>query len=290
MDNNQFLGEILTYISDEYRSFEQYQKIAFEILCEFDRVCRENNIQYYLAYGSLLGAVRDGGQIPWDYDIDVQVSIDDKIKLINVLREKLGNDFYYSYYDNTEKYPAYCLRIGKKGHHFNALHVDVFFLIGCPDDNKEQESFFKALNKYCDLRLKKYSHQWFSFPQNKIDRLIYRALSVRSIFINNSLLDKMEKEIVSKYPYSNAVFCCSLGKDERAYLKKSYSEVLQVEINGKEFFIPKGYSEILDKIYGSWKNYSSASSRFDEFYSMLKIVKQRDQVPFDKEDDNKCKP
>ena len=168
MNSAEFLKEIHEYVEEEYRSFEEYQNIAFEILCEFDRICRQNSIQYYLAYGTLLGAVRDHGQIPWDYDIDVQISIDDRARMLNVLKNKLGKDFYYSYLDNTPKYPAYCIRIGKKGHHFNALHVDIFFLIGCPEGAKEQEAFLKRLNIYCGKRIKKYSLYWFSNPENKV--------------------------------------------------------------------------------------------------------------------------
>lgn len=60
-----------------------------DTLIEFHRVCEKSNIEYELAYGSLLGAIRDNGQIPWDYDIDVFVAFKDKERLIETLKKNL---------------------------------------------------------------------------------------------------------------------------------------------------------------------------------------------------------
>ena len=54
-------------------SLEKQKLIMLEILLDFDKVCRNNGIRYSLAYGTLLGAVRHQGFIPWDDDIDVIV-------------------------------------------------------------------------------------------------------------------------------------------------------------------------------------------------------------------------
>lgn len=51
--------------------FKRIQTIDLEMLMEIDRVCRKNNIKYSIMYGTLLGAVRHGGFIPWDDDCDV---------------------------------------------------------------------------------------------------------------------------------------------------------------------------------------------------------------------------
>ena len=66
-------------------SLEKQKLLMLEILLDFDKVCRNNGIRYSLAYGTLLGAVRHQGFIPWDDDIDVIVFRADYEKLIQIL-------------------------------------------------------------------------------------------------------------------------------------------------------------------------------------------------------------
>ena len=58
---------------DRELTLEELRKVQLEALTAFDRVCREQGLTYYLAYGTLLGAVRHGGYVPWDDDVDVMV-------------------------------------------------------------------------------------------------------------------------------------------------------------------------------------------------------------------------
>ena len=60
---------------------EKLQKVELEMLIEVDRICRKNNINYSIMYGTLLGAVRNGGFIPWDDDCDVVFKRDEYEKL-----------------------------------------------------------------------------------------------------------------------------------------------------------------------------------------------------------------
>ena len=65
----------------------QLQLTELEILIELDRVCKEENLTYFLEGGTLLGALRHGGFIPWDDDIDVLMPREDYNRLIDVFRE-----------------------------------------------------------------------------------------------------------------------------------------------------------------------------------------------------------
>ena len=69
MDKKEFLVEVKKYISDIYNEFFEYQSETWDILSYINRLFRENGLTYYLAYGTLLGAIRDRGAIPWDYDV-----------------------------------------------------------------------------------------------------------------------------------------------------------------------------------------------------------------------------
>jgi len=77
VDEVKISGLAQNNFSEVYNDFRHYQKLAIGTLQAFSRVCEQNGISYQLAWGSLLGAVRDGGQIPWDYDVDVFVPYQD---------------------------------------------------------------------------------------------------------------------------------------------------------------------------------------------------------------------
>ena len=72
------------------------KEVQLEILDELDRICNENGLRYYLAYGSLLGAVRHNGFIPWDDDIDVMMPYNDMVKLEAIFNDVADTDrFFY---------------------------------------------------------------------------------------------------------------------------------------------------------------------------------------------------
>ena len=68
---------------------KQMHKIQLNMLIEFDKVCRNNNIKYILDAGTLLGAIRHKGFIPWDDDIDVRMLRDDYEKFCVVANKEL---------------------------------------------------------------------------------------------------------------------------------------------------------------------------------------------------------
>lgn len=69
------------------------QCLNIEILQEIDKICRKHNLKYWLAFGSLLGAVRHGGHIPWDDDIDLCMMHEDWLKFNEVAKTELSGEF-----------------------------------------------------------------------------------------------------------------------------------------------------------------------------------------------------
>lgn len=80
------------------------QEKLLEILKVVDKICRENDIDYFIADGTCLGAVRHQGFIPWDDDVDIGMSRKDFKKLIKVLDEKLPEGYVYHCYEKSKKY------------------------------------------------------------------------------------------------------------------------------------------------------------------------------------------
>lgn len=121
----------------------QFQMEELEILKEFARICDKYNLRYYLVGGTLLGAVRHRGFIPWDDDIDVAMLRHDYERFAKICQNELGNRYFYQ---NTETDPYYFLtyaKIRKNGTEVyeerfstakfhKGIFIDIFPLDFCP--------------------------------------------------------------------------------------------------------------------------------------------------------------
>ena len=158
MDADEFLDEALSSglapsnFRDIYLEFREFQNLAIATLNEFAKVCETNEIPYVLAYGSLLGAVRDGGQIPWDYDVDVFVPFEERLRLVDALNHDLNAKYYFYCPEINPKCRHEFIRIAPKGYRTEELHVDVFYLTGAPDDIEETERLAKEIARLAKIR------------------------------------------------------------------------------------------------------------------------------------------
>ena len=75
-------------------TLEQHQEVLYELLIEFDRICRKHNISYTIFAGTALGAVRHKGFIPWDDDADVVMLREDYDRFLTVAREELDERYF----------------------------------------------------------------------------------------------------------------------------------------------------------------------------------------------------
>ncbi|SMN15544.1 Lipopolysaccharide cholinephosphotransferase LicD1 [uncultured Candidatus Thioglobus sp.] len=99
----------------------------------FDKVCRNNNVEYWLDYGTLLGAVRHKGFIPWDDDIDISVPAIDYHRLISALNSEsqTNEDIFLYYHHNTsknffEKLASTKMMVRGENHKMFACFIDIF--------------------------------------------------------------------------------------------------------------------------------------------------------------------
>lgn len=131
-------------MNDENAILLQMQKKQLEILHELDRVCRKNNLKYALSSGTCLGAVRHGGFIPWDDDIDVYMSWQDAEKLVQCQRDFQDKYFVQCYKTDPEFTSIHyrlcdsttsCFLEETRGKDINhGVFVDIYIYYPYPDD------------------------------------------------------------------------------------------------------------------------------------------------------------
>jgi len=92
--------------------------IMLGILVEFDRICKKNNLKYWLEAGTLLGAVRHQGFIPWDDDIDLAMPRDDYEKFIKIYKNELPSHLFLQTKESDPKYSQYYAKIRDKNTRF----------------------------------------------------------------------------------------------------------------------------------------------------------------------------
>ena len=158
---------IKQYISMEseeicgYFVTEQQKKIwniEINILVEFMRVCNKNNLKFFVAHGTLLGAVRHKGFIPWDDDIDVNMPRKDFDKLVKISKKEFEQPFFFQVVSNDKNSFSGTgkLRISSAtGMDFqdigintnNGLFIDVFPMDGIIENEKKRKKTMGKINK-----------------------------------------------------------------------------------------------------------------------------------------------
>ena len=240
----------------------EIQLIELEILKEIDRVCRENKIKYFLIEGSLLGAVRHNGFIPWDDDLDIGMLRDDYDKFLKIADEKLKIGFKLCCYNNINNYHlpfSKVITINNRGfknkeavlsRKYNGPFVDIF-----PLDTsnialgKYQTKKFNKIRKYRDILLIKVRYRIkFSWK-----RLLYFIES--PFYSNKKLHEKIyklstkENKKSSKYIIN---YSSSYGVAKEIFPICSFEEGISMKFEDMMVTIPKNYNYILTRIYGDY--------------------------------------
>lgn len=236
-------------------SVETIQKIEIDMLREINQICIDNNIDFYLRAGSLLGAVRHGGPIPWDTDVDIEVPIVQYHTLYKLLRSELSSKYSVFFYDSPDE-PSLIMRVGIKGISHKSIHIDIFPMIGLSDEPKENKKI---------LRNFKISNLMFIIKRDKVSDILKRRKFMSPPF----LITKLFTSVISKNSIYNFLYNAQLNKSDllnNAFVVNPFSKYGEKSIfpskfyNSKDYLkfgvlklpAPIGYHEILTKLYGDY--------------------------------------
>lgn len=166
-------------------TIDEQKRVQLDILLEVDAFCRQNGIKYSLAYGTLLGAVRHSGYIPWDDDLDIMMPLPDMLKFQNTFNSSRIKCYGYGVtprYENPYANVCSTYTYRKVGLFYKdrGLGIDLYPLIGLPESDSDINDFFLIANDLNEkrkkaminqLRLKKVlPFKWVNYPQ--FDKII----------------------------------------------------------------------------------------------------------------------
>lgn len=277
MNKEIFLEDIHKYIDESYESFSQYQKILIELYTEFKRVCEKNNIIHYVAYGSLLGAIRDNTAVlPWDFDFDTCVYFEDMPRLIKALEDDLDDNFYYESNFNNKKNQYYQLRICPKKYDIDVLHLDVFYLVGAPNNVEKQKKFSKKIDKIFMKKYYKYKKvKSEGKGRNDILKEKIKKIAISLISFTNPkwVLDYKFKRITKKYKFEETGYVTCFGLRTKTYPQSLFGTPQKYSVGDVILNIPEKYIEILKISYGDYNSYMPIETRYNEFMNGYNILK-----------------
>lgn len=246
----------------EYRplTINEIQNITIKILDYVHYICTTNGLRYYIAYGSLLGAVRHKGPIPWDDDIDLLMPMPDYKKFLEIMKNDNNYGLNCAFVNTCEvasvnliaqimdlSTRALCKNFPLliEGH----IAIDIFPLGGYPSNKEEQIEY--------NSTLKKLGEDW----NRSILRKIHTSGFSKNEYEN---MLKLMSEFMEKYDYETSEYLGSVACVPYGPLvmpRNSYDNVVSVQYGNNFYTAPSGWKEILKNRYGDYMQFPPESER-----------------------------
>ncbi len=255
--------EDLSHYNPEGSVMRKTQLRLLEMLDVFDGICRKHNINYWLVCGTLLGARRHGGFIPWDDDLDVAILQSDCEKVVSILAKELPENLKLQTVETDKKYWYFFPRIrdtksrhhNKRGRIFenNGIFLDVFLLEQVPS-----LAFKKIIDKFL-VTIARINHV------KSLDSLY---LKLKYIILNCFLpivqfIVKLSrfyyKHFNSSSAYAYAYGCLQYVKSK----KETFFPVREIMFEGKKYKAPNNIDRCLtDNFDANFMVIPKASDRY----------------------------
>lgn len=255
-------------------ALNEIKKIELGILDVFSEFCNQYNLRYYLVYGTLLGAIRHKGFIPWDDDIDVIMPKKDYDKLQELLLQQ--NNFFtpnielktpkskgYQYQfckvvDNTTVVKE--LSMNKR--YKTSIWIDIFVLDKITENFREQKKFLQRL-----LKMRK--HYFYTIERKyngnhinkKIKFYFYKAILKPFYFILNQRQRIIRYAAKYSNSDSNSWFFSLNGDANKTIISTEDLQQTEVDFEGKKYKSFKNYDKLLSQLYGDYMQLPPVAQR-----------------------------
>ena len=257
---------------------KELQEVQLEIVQEFDKVCRANNLKYHIYSGTLIGAVRHKGFIPWDDDIDISMLRDDYERFLKVAPKYLSDNYFIQNYKTDKEFVHSFTRLQKKGttlvqsawQHIDMSHkifIDIFPMDYIEPNTLKGKLQFKSLfafRKFKDNRRTNYDENKNNI-KNNLNKIIQKFTKLLPMSFYNTVETKIAKAF---YRQKTATVTLLTDGNKNIYYDcltpaKFFVDVRDFEFEGVRLLGPVEYDSVLKRQYGDY----------------MTLPKKEDQVP-----------
>lgn len=254
-------------------TIEECKRIQLEILNYIDSICHQNNLRYFLCGGTLLGAIRHKGFIPWDDDIDIMLPRPDYRKLIDLLKDDNRYKSLSAYYQKDYIYPfAKVVDLSTSLYENQVkydikdygVYVDLFPLDGMPKGDKAIQRHYKKVARLRFMRTMSLNVT-SGKGSNIVKHLGEKILWLYARMLGWKYWNKKIEKVCLKYNYSISdkigFLTASYGSARIILDKAVYENKKRVPFEEYCFDIPAGYDEYLTSSYGNYMEYPPIEKR-----------------------------
>lgn len=238
------------------------QLCELEILKEFVRICNRFSLRYYLTGGTLLGAVRHQGFIPWDDDIDVAMPREDYDRFAQIAPQELDPQYFYQSPDTDPYYFLSYNKIRKNGTEIyeerfengkfhKGIFIDLFPLDFCPAPGLVCHFLFNVLAVMSYRGQVDSGERYVPYEElsGKIGYTVLRLLSKRQIL-------KFRKHLLGLSHWLSSgshvvLYSGAYGYYREVMPKEWYFEENTLKFEGQNFFVPADAQSLLTQVYGN---------------------------------------
>ena len=260
------------------KTLRKVQLTQLEMLVEVDRICKKCDIHYNVIAGTLLGAIRHGGYIPWDDDADVAFLRNEYIRFREVCKTELDTSrFEFQDHETTEGYrwgygklrrkdTLFLREHQEKMPYFQGIFIDLFPLDGVPDNY-----ILRCIHNFRCFCIRKvlWSEIGKNADKSKLKRSVYSILSgipLKRVFKSYNELTK--KNMNSQWV---RILTFPTPNNEFGYKRKWYENSSDIVFEGKTFKSIKDYDEYLSFKFGEYMKLPPESKRKTHPVSVIRV-------------------
>lgn len=255
-------------------SLDEIKQVELQILIEFRRICNELGLRYYLSGGTLLGAIRHKGFIPWDDDIDLAMPRSDFNKLIEFSRSYQNDTYKFLFFSQTGTLLPYAKFVNVKTH-IDAkyaedemqqhLWLDIMPMDGLPEDLNEVARIYKKAEYYrkiiglCNAKLGEGKS-----AVKKLAKYILKPLAL--IYGRDRAINHLNR-LAMKYDYDSSKYVGAItwglyGASERM-LKAEVDQTTEITFENNKFSTFSCWDSYLKGLYKDYMKLPPVEKRIN---------------------------